>query len=396
MGEGKDVQKAKYLDRSRNKIYYGIKFSRYLLGNMWYLAKKLKFREAFKYFMALNFTEEGARLFDPIFRKHPELAARPMRIELETTTVCPLKCLKCEHTYWKEKQVNMTFEQFKHVVDQFPWLTAISLSGIGHCTENPEFIQMVEYCKKKALHVQFFDPFLKIDEKMARKLIEMRVNRIHVSLDGATAKTVNTYQAGNNFDLVMKNLKTMMRLKEELNSPFPEIDFHFIVNKFNYHEMPEYLDLINSIIRGTQGMTFIQYTRLIPFKENLFLMPDIPQEILNETRIKVSNYPKFLVYLFNVPPKKLPIKCCAAWTVPFITVDGHVYACCSLTENNQRQLNNSISMGNLFKNSFAEVWSSPKFKDLRTKINAGQVPEWCNRTRPCPLFETGECTRHLQ
>lgn len=385
-----DSKKSKYMDRSKNKIYYGLKFSRYLLGNTWYLVKKRKFREAFNYFVALNFTEEGARLLDPLFRFNPELASRPLRLELETTTVCPLKCVKCEHTYWKEPQNNMSFENFKKIVDGFPWLAAISLSGIGHCIENPEFIKMIEYCKSKSLHVQFFDPFLKIDEKLARKLIELRVNRIWVSLDGATEKTINTFQAGDKFDTVIKNLKTLMRLKKELNSPFPEIDFHYIVHKHNYSEMPQFLDLLNSIVADVQGLVLIQYTLLIPFKENKFLTPDIPQSIIDETRSKAAAYPNFLVYLFNVPPKRLPIKCCSHWTVPFINVDGYVYACCSLTENNQRQLNNAISMGNAYKNSFAEIWQSPKYRNFRNKIKAGETPEWCNRTRPCPIFETAE------
>ena len=44
----------------------------------------------------------------------------PSYLEIETTTRCNLKCIMCEHTYWKEQNRDMTFEQFKYIVDQFP------------------------------------------------------------------------------------------------------------------------------------------------------------------------------------------------------------------------------------------------------------------------------------
>ena len=385
-------EKKAHIDRSASKIEYGLKFSKYLLGNIWYLIKRGKFKEAYKYFLALAFTEEGGRLLDPLFRRFPSLASKPLRIEVETTTVCPLRCLKCEHTYWKRTQRNMSLTEFKSIVDQFPRLSAVSLSGIGHSLNNPEFFEIAKYAKSKGLHVQFFDPFLLINEDVAKKLIDLRINRIWVSMDAATKESYEALQVGSNFDVVTRNIRNLMKLKKEMKSPFPEIDFHFIVTKTNAPEMPQYLDLVNSLV-GTQKIVLVQYTTLIPFKENVFLRPEVSPQLLEETKAKAAGYDNFLVYLFNVPPKKLPLDCCSLWTVPFITVDGYIYACCALTEANQRQLVDCISFGNIFEESFESIWNSEKYTNLRNCIVKGITPEFCNRIRPCPIFETAPYVR---
>ena len=41
----------------------------------------------------------------------------PTSIEIEASTACPFKCTICEHTYWDEPAKNMSFEQFKSMVD---------------------------------------------------------------------------------------------------------------------------------------------------------------------------------------------------------------------------------------------------------------------------------------
>ena len=97
----------------------------------------------------------------------------------------------------------MTCDQFVHVLGQFPRLSTVSLSGIGHNFQNPDFMRMVEHACSRNLFVQFFDTFLLLTEERARRLVELGVSKINMSLDGATKEVYERLQVGSDFERVV-------------------------------------------------------------------------------------------------------------------------------------------------------------------------------------------------
>jgi len=127
----------------------GKKYVPHLLNQAFFLASKGRMKEAYNYLWAHAFVkEEGAALGEPLYRRKPDMAPYPERIELEVSTQCSLRCLKCEHTYWNEEQKMMTMEQFEHILNQFPTLKAISLSGIGHGMERRDLVRLFRSVSK--------------------------------------------------------------------------------------------------------------------------------------------------------------------------------------------------------------------------------------------------------
>lgn len=370
-------------------IKKAIPFFKFFARQELWLLSKGRFKEAYNYFWAVAFTEEeGMALLDPLYSRWHWLAPYPGRIELEVTNRCSLRCAKCEHTYWKEKNKNMSYEKFLKIMNQFPKLKAISLSGIGHGFHNPDYMKMLRYCKKNKLFLQFFDPFLLIKPEISKKLVKLGVTKIWCSLDACTEKTYNKVQAGSHFPTVVKHLKAMYTLKKKYNSRFPEICYHFIVTKENTHEMADYIDFIYSLNPNKKDINLIQFTRLIPFKEIGHLKPTISKETLDEVFRRANKYGNFRITLCNLQKTKSHIKECTAWTVPFITVEGQYYPCCALTEANKRQLFRSpeLNYGNLFETDFHKIWKSPKLRKLFRDMNKGRVPKLC-KVLDCPLFE---------
>jgi radical SAM protein with 4Fe4S-binding SPASM domain len=65
-----------------------------------------------------------------------------------------------------------------------------------------------------------------------------------------------------------------------------------------------------------------------------------------------------------VPPAEKRFPCTAPWSAPVIAYDGSVLPCCWDYEH-------SMVMGNVFDQSFDEIWSGQKFISLRRAILAG-------------------------
>jgi len=306
----------------------------------------------------------------------PYTVPYPPFIEVELTTKCNLKCTICEHTYWKEPGINMTFEQFKSIFDQFPHLKWIGLTGIGESFLNPDFIKILKYVKSKNVFVELYDNFCFLTEERAKLFIELGIDMLILSMDAATKETYEKIRVGANFDTVINNIKNFITLKEKMKSHFPQLDVHFIATKGNVHEIPQYVDLAHKI--GITGN--IRFTSLLHgFKEIANCVTDIPEYLIIEAEKKAKQYHLNLGWNKNVPPmsERRPINDCTVWIMPFIFVTGHVIPCCVGNEANQREFQKRHSLGNVFEKPFKEIWNSKEYKKFRYDIIHGKTPIQC-------------------
>ena len=299
----------------------------------------------------------------------------PAYIELEITTYCNLKCAMCEHTYWNEKPRSMNFDQFKAVVDQFPYLKWIGLTGIGESYLNPDFHRILRHCKEDlGLIVEIFDAFYFVDETRARELVEMGVDQIYCSLDGATKETYEKIRVGSDFDKVIQNIRNFVKIKNSRGQFFPVLDFHFIISKINYHEIIPYIELIADIAPGSK----ILFTRLLhSYQEIDSFFMDIPTKIMEEANELAARLNVKLTWNMNTACNKPLMKDCVTWYMPFIFVTGEVIPCCSGNEANRREFQKATSLGNIFEKPFSEIWWGNKYKKLRKQLRNGERPEAC-------------------
>ena len=308
----------------------------------------------------------------------------PSYLEIEVTTRCNLECLICERTYWKEANRDMSFEEFKGIIDQFPRLKWVGLTGIGESFLNKDFIKMLRYVKSKNIYIELYDNFYLIDDKTAKELIEMGVDKIFISLDAATKETYEKIRVGSNFERVTDNIRNLIRLKKETGKYFPEVAFHCIINKLNIHEIPQYIELAHSISQGS--IATVQLTRLLhKFKEINDLFTEIPEEIISAADRKAEELGVKLVWNRDVPGAKPPVNYCTAWLMPFIFVTGHVIPCCTGNEAGCRDFQKAGALGNIFEQNFKDIWNGEKYKTFRKMLGQGRAPLVC---RDCSAFET--------
>ncbi|MDI3488680.1 MAG: hypothetical protein PWR26_1397 [Methanosarcinales archaeon] len=315
-------------------------------------------------------------------RGHPNLikllyrlAPYPSYIEMEVTTRCGLRCIMCEHTYWNEPNRDMSFDEFKMIVDQFPNLKWIGLTGIGESFVNKDFMKMLRYVKERDVFVELYDNFYHIDESTARELIELEVDKIFVSFDAATKETYERIRVGSSFERVMGNVRRMFELKREMGAHFPEIAFHYIVCRENMHEMLKYIELVHSI--AGSGVE-VQFTRMLhEFEEVKHLFVDIPQELIDEAEKRARELGVRVVWNLDVPTCKPPMSQCIEWTMPFIFVTGHVIPCCSGNEAGRRDFQKETALGNVFEQPFKEIWNGEKYRNLRRLLSQGRPAPPC-------------------
>jgi len=346
-----------------------------------YFLRKGKFKSFYNFIWVHAFTRDsGLALLDPLFRVFPFLAPYPQTIEMEITTRCHLKCTMCEHTYWKEPARDMTLDEFKRIINQFPKLKWLGITGIGSNFLNKDFIAMLEYSKKRSAYVEFFDTFDLLDEARAEKLVKMGLDKIWMSIDGATPETYNKIRVGTDFNKVIGNLKKLIEIKKKYKTPFPEIYFHYIVSKDNYKELPAFVKLVGSIKKNdTNPEVLVYFSNLLDFAEVSSMKAELPEEIKKETEKAASDLGIYLGWNPNLAPTR-PVRECVRWTEPFILVTGHVQPCCAINEANTRQHQKDHSMGNLLETDFRNLWYNG-FKHLKKEVHSGRFIDICKYCR---------------
>lgn len=315
----------------------------------------------------------------PFLKRFPH----PTSIEIEASTKCNLRCTICEHTYWHEPSRDMSFEQVKGIIDQFPVLRWIAFTGIGENFLNKDLMQMYEYLKKKwpGIHIELFDTFYFIDEDKAKKLLDLGLDTIFISIDGATKETYEKIRVGSDFDRVVANIRRFMELKKERKTYFPEVRFHYVINKLNLSEIIAFMELAKSL-----GGEIIFFTRLLhSFKEVRDMAVEVSPDLSARVHERAKELGLYITWNTDVCTNKAPISHCNAWITPFVYVSGDVVPCCAMNEANIRDFQKQNSLGNVFQQSFKEIWRGEKFSNFRRELQSGSTPLLC---RDCPMFET--------
>jgi MoaA/NifB/PqqE/SkfB family radical SAM enzyme len=324
-------------------------------------------------------------LFNSILRKFPKLAPLPKYVEIEVTTICPRKCIMCEHTYWKDQEErHLSLAEFKTIVNQFPRLRWLHLTGEGSSFINPDYIKMLEYAKSKNICVYLVDSFDHIPQQAMEKLIEMKIEGVYISLDASTKQTYEKIRIGCDFDRVLTNIKSFIELKKKKKSLLPEISFRYTVIKYNVEEMPSFLDLVASLGSRKDIGGRIEFVGNLEFPEVKHLsVYELPQHVLTAIIEKTHKYGLNTFLGHTEPKRNPPIEQCICWLEPYIIMGGAVIPCCNILMSNKRAILRQHSFGNIFEQSITEIWNSRRFNEFRLSVDNSKkkVPYLCTLCR---------------
>lgn len=323
-------------------------------------------------------------------RNHPRLinllnkiSPYPSYIEIEITTRCDLKCIMCEHTFWNEKPRDMTFNEFKTLMDQFPKLKWIAMTGIGEDFLNKDFLDMYRYVKKQhpGILIELYDAFHRVTEDISHELVEdIGLTQVFFSFDASTKETYEKIRVGANFDTVLNNIKNFIRIRNEFGIGLPKVGFHFIIMKENIHEVLPYIKLVKKL-----GGDHIFFTQMLhSFKEVNHLVTEVPERLINQANELGTFYGVEIDWNMDTTAEKPAIRNCIEWTTPFVYATGHVLPCCCIQEANNRSFFKENCLGNVFEQPFKEIWNSAKYKVLRKQIQWNEIPLLC---KDCPIYK---------
>ena len=296
-----------------------------------------------------------------------EVSYLPLMMDLEPKQRCNYRCIMCDP--FKIKRQDMTFEEYKKIIDEQVGLMEIKIQGVGEPLLNKDFFKMLEYAKSKHLWVRTTTngSLLEMNDNY-RKLVDTGVHDINISLDGADKEIYEEIRRGGNFENIVK----CCRLLNDYNNKTKKtiVRAWVVIQKQNKHQFFEFPKFFADL--GFKEMTYSlsmhNYGREGDNEETTsynFTEEDYRklQEICDQVGIKLTFFfhPQFNSQSFcKIPFKRV-----------YVTTDSHIVPCCYI--GNQEIVNFGSYQ------DFNNIWYS-KYKGFRRCMKDGKkVPEYCKQ-----------------
>jgi MoaA/NifB/PqqE/SkfB family radical SAM enzyme len=330
--------------------------------------------------LRLAYLDISEGVWHRIAKRFPSFAVSPRSIQIECTTRCNLKCTMCEISYWTEPGGDLHAENLRKMVEHLPGLKRVDLTGIGEALMNRGFFDTLRFLKSRGMYVTLNDNFTLMTVEAARRIVELGVDQIFLSLDGATKETYERIRVGANFEKVVTNARRLIQIKRQMRKKRPEVKVNTVVCASNYRELPEIVELAHDI-----GIGMVQFVNVITFDSTANLdTVDVQREVRVKFHEALERARQLGILVKIELFDKLPVKQCDfPWKRNFVTYDGYVHPCCYTTQTGDRAAQNQRSFGNLISHQFQDLWNGDAYSAFRKKMQAGILPRACEH---CPKF----------
>lgn len=365
--------------------------------------------------------EEVISLFRSDGAARARLAIRPLKIEMDITNQCNIRCIMCpfsDPAIGRRKRSDLSRETFlRWADDMFSWAASLGLMFGTEPTLNPNLLSFVRIAKEyRVPNVYFSTNAMKLTPALSGALIEAGLDEFNVSLDSGSKATFERIRRGAKWDIVVRNLKALRDQKAALKVARPRLHLSFVLMRSNIQELPEFIELAAELGASVVYIThlvaydtlgtiteslgadldgfeqYIDRARLLARQHGIHaVLPRIRQVGVNLTLPRGDDHEHQARHLADIDQAReahgLPQRfaadeahsCCPfPWHFIAIQPDGSVVPC--------GWWHSGPPMGNLHTQRFQEIWSGEPMRSLRSQLVSRHLGTNCSR---CPAAGVG-------
>jgi MoaA/NifB/PqqE/SkfB family radical SAM enzyme len=176
------------------------------------------------------------------------------RVYIEVTNKCNLHCSTCMRNVWDVGYGSLSFGMFERILsdlEAFLEKPELFFGGYGEPLSNPACLAMIERAKERGFRVSLISNGILLTEEVTQKLVELKLDMLWVSLDGASPECYADVRLGDALPSVLQNLTCLRTQKDQTSgisnwAGYPKLGIAFVAMGRNIH------DLENVIRLGTR------------------------------------------------------------------------------------------------------------------------------------------------
>lgn len=297
-------------------------------------------------------------------QEHPgRVSFLPPCLFIEVTNRCNLTCPTCplgtDMAYNGYGKADITFEQFKKIINQVPSLVYVTLQGVGEPLLNKDIMKMIKYCTDKGISTYINTNGTILTENKSQELIEAGLSNFSISINSFDEKVFAETRSGASIKKISENIKRFIEIKRSKNAKKPIVSFRAILMK---ETEPHMEDLVFKSNELGIDVLYIQLFMSIVADKSL-CESSLKKDEIEAFASKLEKWKKqinmqIITESFGHSSNNLG-QCNLPWFSPNVTAEGFITPCCTI--NNPSILN----MGNVFEMPFEQIWNSDKFVEFR-------------------------------
>jgi MoaA/NifB/PqqE/SkfB family radical SAM enzyme len=321
-------------------------------------------------------------------------ATLPRSLYIEPTSRCNELCQQCPRTLLsREEDGDLTFEQFRFIVDQFPILDRVVLHGLGEPLLNKDLPQMIRYLKERGTYVLFNSNGILLNAVRGQALIDAGLDEYRLSMDGSTRETYARVRGVDAFDKIWRNIRAFIIQQKEQDASKPAVSLWFTAMRENLHELPGLIEKASE-----HGIQEIYMQRLVYFEKGLatsqqalfhratseeLALIDHCEHVSKERGItfKASGTAAPLDSVMRDFGERPWSGCRRPYTLTYITASGNILSCCfaPFGYKSTREYHQERVLGNIFQEPIERIWHGERYNAFRRAFESNTPAKHCSQ-----------------
>ncbi len=291
------------------------------------------------------------RLFLDYQRKRSVLSVPPIRLWVESSSHCNLRCPMCHNRDMSaEQKGHMDYDLFRRIVDEARgYVNDIYLHHRGEPLLNPRIFDMIRYARDAGIKTRFHTNGTLLDEEKAGRLLAAAPDLISFSIDGFCKEEYERVRVGATFEVTVENVLRLLALRKKAGSVKPYI----VVERIRFRASES----------GARGQVVAELT-------DRFRAAGVDEVIEKEEYVWATP---------TAPDLAVPRRCAACtfpWYAMVVLWDGTVTPC-------PQDYEGQLRMGDAKTATLMEIWNGPAYRELRrqmtTDVGALSLCRKCDR-----------------
>lgn len=281
-----------------------------------------------------------ARIFLSYKRKRARVRHLPVRLWIEPTSYCNLRCIMCPNKDLEARQKGyMEFDLYRKIIAQASrFVFDIHLLHRGESLLHPDFFRMIRHAHEAGIVTRFHTNGTLLDEDKAHRLIASGLDQFAFSFDGFDRETYEKIRVNADFEKTVDNIIRFLKIKERLKARKPET----LIELINFPHLYE-----------NQGRDKL--------KEFISRFRRLPLD-----RIVIKEMHNWAGETGACQPQRKYAPCTFLWHALIIFWDGSVLPC-------TQDFHGYYILGNVRDSSLAEIWNNERMVNLRRRISHGDI-----------------------
>ena len=276
----------------------------------------------------------GSEQFRTVLQNKDNLPEFPYLVDIELTNHCNMKCIFCVQQGMRRPKGFISEKVFREVLDECAeYNTPVRFIRLGEPFLHPEIIDFCKYVKSKDILLHITTNGLAATEKVMKDLIDIGVDSLIFSFQGATKEQYELMRNTNRYDELKANLLKVVELRGDKEKPF--IHISSTMTDESEEEIEGFVNywghIVDSVGIGKTNLSLLSGSQIKGFETIGKL------EILKRQETIKKCYR---------PCKEVYQKLCVDW-------DGKVTCCCG-------DYDNLLTVGDVTKSTLFNIWNNSR------------------------------------